>query len=323
MGEAGNVALPSPPASPEKLTAMTPPDAPTLVLRDTTLRITPGEPLIMGVVNASPESFFDGNKVATVDRQLALAHSLLADGADLLDVGGESGVTNRAALAPEEEIRRVLPLVRELAAAGALVSVDTWKPAVAAAVLGAGAHLVNDVSGLADPDLAELCAAHGAGLVVMHTRVAPKVKGFPAYDDVVDDVVRFLENRVSTAIGRGIQPAQIVLDPGPDFAKTPAQTVTVLRALPRLAALARPILLAVSRKDFVGALTGRMPGRRLAGTLAALGEGVDAGAAIIRVHDVAETVDFLTVRRALRGEVDIPAGLRLPDHLRREPAGNA
>lgn len=302
---------------------MTPPDARTLVLRDTTLRIAPGEPLVMGVVNASPESFFDGNEVATVDRQLVLAHRLLGEGADLLDVGGESGVTNRAALAPEEEIRRVLPLVRELIATGALVSVDTWKPSVAAAVLGAGAHLVNDVSGLADPALAELCATHGAGLVVMHTRVAPKVKGFPAYDDVVDDVVGFLEDRVLAAIGRGIRPEQIALDPGPDFAKTPAETVAVLRALPMLAALARPILLAVSRKDFVGALTGRMPRQRLAGTLAALGEGVDAGAAILRVHDVADVVDFLAVRRALRGDVDVPAELHLPDHLRREPAGEA
>lgn len=298
---------------------MTPPEPRTLVLRDTTLRITPGEPLVMGVVNASPESFSDGNEVATVDHQLALAHKLLDDGADLLDVGGESGVTNQAALAPDEEIRRVLTLVRELTAAGTLISVDTWKPPVAAAVLDAGAHMVNDVSGLADPALADLCAAHGAGLVVMHTRATPKVKEFPAYDDVIEDVVEFLAERVSAAIDRGVRPEQIVLDPGPDFAKTPAQTVAVLRSLPMLAALARPVLLAVSRKDFVGALTGRMPSRRLAGTLAALGEGVDAGAAIVRVHDVAEVVDFLAVRRALRGEVDVPAELHLPDHLRREP----
>lgn len=158
---------------------MTPQDARTLVLRDIRLRITPGEPLVMGVVNAIPESFSDGNEVITIGRQLALAHRLLDDGADLLDVGGESGVTNQAALAPDEEIRRVLILVRELTAAGALVSVDTWKHPVAAAVLDAGALMVNDVSGLADPALADLCAAHGAGLVVMHTRTAPKVKGFP------------------------------------------------------------------------------------------------------------------------------------------------
>ncbi|MGQ0777293.1 MAG: dihydropteroate synthase [Pseudonocardiales bacterium] len=290
----------------------------TLVLRDSTLRITPGEPLVMGVVNASPESFSDGSEVTTLDRQLALAHRLLDDGADLLDVGGESGVTNQAALAPDEEIRRVLTLVRELTAAGALVSVDTWKPPVAAAVLDAGAHMVNDVSGLADPALADLCAAHGAGLVVMHTRAAPKVKYFPAYDNVIEDVFGFLTERVSAAIGRGVRPEQIVLDPGPDFAKTPAQTVAVLRSLPMLAALARPVLLAVSRKDFIGALTGRLPRRRLAGTLAALGEGVDAGAAIVRVHDVAEVADFLDVRRALRGEVEVPAELHLPEHLRRE-----
>ncbi|MGH3938882.1 MAG: dihydropteroate synthase [Pseudonocardiaceae bacterium] len=273
----------------------------------------------MGVVNTSPESFSDGNEVATVDRQLALAGKLLDDGADLLDVGGESGVTNQAALTPDQELRRVLPLVRELTAAGKLVSVDTWKPPVAAAVLDAGALMINDVSGLADPTLADLCAAHGAGLVVMHTRAAPKVKGFPAYDDVVEDVVEFLTERVATALDRGVRPEQLVLDPGPDFAKTPAQTVAVLRSLPMLAAQSRPILLAVSRKDFIGALTNRRPRQRLAGTLAALGEGVDAGAAIVRVHDVADVVDFLAVRRALRGEIDVPAELHLPEHLRREP----
>lgn len=290
-----------------------------LGLRDTTLRIPPGRPLLMGVVNASPESFSDGSQVAGLDRQLAQAQRLLDDGAHLLDVGGESGVTNRPALAPDEEIGRVLPLVRELSAAGALISVDTWKPAVAAAVLDAGAHMINDVSGLADPAIADLCARHGAGLVVMHTRAAPKVKSFPAYDDVTEDVIAFLTERVALAHDRGVAPEQIVIDPGPDFAKTPAQTIVVLRSLPSLAVLGRPVLLAVSRKDFVGAVTGRRPRERLAGTLAAVGEGVDAGAAILRVHEVAAVVDFLAVRRALRGEADVPANLHLPEHLRREP----
>lgn len=292
----------------------------TLTLRDRTLRIPPGEPLLMGVVNASPESFSDGGQVGTVDRQVAQALEQVEAGAVMVDVGGESGVTNQAPLTPEEEAQRVVPLVRELVGAGVVVSVDTWKGPVVAAALDAGAHLINDVSGLLDPGIADLCAAHGAGLVLMHTRAAPKVKGFPHYDDVADDVLGFLEERMAVAAARGVGAEQIVLDPGPDFAKTPAETVAVLRDLPTLSRLGRPILLAVSRKDFVGALTGRRPRRRLAGTLAAVGEGVDAGAAILRVHDVAATADFLRVRRALRGELDVPADLRLAEHLRRESA---
>ena len=292
-----------------------------LQLRDLQLTIARGAPLIMGVVNASPESFSDGAEAATLDRQLARAQAVIDAGADILDVGGESGVTNRPPITAEEEIARVLPLVTELVAGGHVVSVDTWKPGVARAVVEAGAHLINDVSGLLAPEIADVCAESGAGLVVMHTRAAPKTKVFPDYDDVVADVVRFLEEKIELACARGIDIEQIVLDPGPDFAKTPSETVTVLRRLSALTRFGRPILLAVSRKDFVGALTGRRPAARLAGTLAALGEGVDSGASILRVHDVAETRDFLTVRRALRGEVDLPPDLHLPEDLRREPLG--
>lgn len=291
-----------------------------LALRDTQLRIRRGAPLLMGVVNASPESFSDGAAAATLDRQLARAQALIDAGAHLLDVGGESGVTNRAPISPEAEIGRILPLVGQLVAAGHLVSVDTWKAPVARAALAAGAHLINDVSGLRDPEIADHCARVGAGLVIMHTRSAPKVKGFPAYDDVMADVGRFLEEKMALAGARGVRAEQVVIDPGPDFAKTPSQTVEVLRRLPELARLGRPILLAVSRKDFVGALTGRMPSARLAGTLAAVGEGTDAGASILRVHDVAEVTDFLHVRRALRGQIEVPADLSLPEALRREPS---
>jgi dihydropteroate synthase len=291
-----------------------------LRLRDVHLTFQPGAPSIMGVVNASPESFSDGAESATLDLQLARARALLDAGADLLDVGGESGVTNRAPLTPEVEITRILPLVRELVAAGHLVSVDTWKPAVALAALEAGAHLINDVSGLLHPEIADHCARFGAGLVIMHTRAEPKVKTFPVYDDVVADVCGFLAEKLAAAQSRGMPAEQIVLDPGPDFAKTPAETVTVLRRLADLARFERPILLAVSRKDFVGALTGRRPAARLAGTLAAVADGVDAGASILRVHDVAEVNDFLRVRRALRGELDVPSDLHLPEELRRERA---
>ncbi len=216
----------------------------------------------------------------------------------------------------------MVPLIERLAELGAAVSVDTYKPQVAAAAVAAGATLVNDVSGLRDLGLADVCANTGAGLVLMHTRVAPKgtllEPGF--YDDVVGDVIGFLRERMAAALARGVAAEQIVLDPGPDFAKTPAQTVAILRRLPDLVALGRPVLLAASNKDFVGALTGRGPRERLAGTLAALGEGVDAGARIVRVHDVAAAADFLRVRAALRGELELAPGEgltpdRYPDAL--------
>jgi dihydropteroate synthase len=283
-----------------------------------TIQIERGRPLLMGIVNASPESFSDGGRTGDLEAQVRLAHKQVAAGADLIDVGGESGVTDRPPISAEEELARVLPLVERLAADGLLVSVDTWKAPVAHAVVEHGAAMINDVSGLLDPALADACAAGGAALVIMHTRARPKQKTYPEYDDVTADVLAFLRERMALALERGVGEDQIVLDPGPDFAKTPAQTVQVLRNLAELQELGRPILLAASRKDFVGALTGRRPRERLAGTLAAVGEGVDAGAAILRVHDVAEVRDFLTVRAALRGEANVPEELRLDESLRRQ-----
>jgi dihydropteroate synthase len=289
-----------------------------LTLASGTLELRPGRPVLMGVVNASPESFSDGWVHRDLDDRVAAGLAQVEAGAALVDVGGESGVTDRQPISVDEELRRVVPLVERLVGEGVVVSVDTWKPPVARAVLDAGAAMINDVSGLADAGVARACAAAGAGLVVMHTRAAPKHKEFPRYDDVVADVVGFLAERMGVAAEHGVGPDQMVVDPGPDFAKTPAETVAVLRALPELHALGRPVLLAVSRKDFVGALTGRRPRRRLAGTLAAIGAGVDAGASMLRVHDVAAVTDFLRVRAALRGELDVPADLHLPEALRRE-----
>jgi dihydropteroate synthase len=280
----------------------------TLRLRDHTLAPVPGRPLVMGIVNAGPDSFSDVVRLTTLEAQVAHARRLVADGADIVDVGGESGVTYTPTSAPEVEIGRVAPLVERLAAEGLAVSVDTWKPAVAEAVLAAGAAMINDTSGLADLRLAELCAQTGAALVVMHTRAAPKQERFVDYGgDVVGDVIAFLRDRCSAARAAGVADEQLVLDPGPDFAKTPAETVEVLRAIDRIAALGHPLLLAVSRKYFVGAITGRAPAARLAGTLAAVGWAADAGAAIVRVHDVAEAVDFLRVRRVLSGAEEMPA----------------
>ncbi|OXM64262.1 dihydropteroate synthase [Amycolatopsis vastitatis] len=285
-----------------------------------TLRLG-GRPWLMGVVNASPESFSDGAQVGTADAQLAHAAQLLAEGADIIDVGGESAITNREPLPVSEEIDRVVPVIeritREL---GGLVSVDTYKPEVAEAAVAAGAVLVNDVSGLRDPALADVCAKTGAALLLMHTRAAPKqrLQDTGLYHDVTQDVVGFLADRMRVAMERGVPREALILDPGPDFAKTPSQTIEVLRHLNDLHALGRPLLMAVSRKDFIGALTGRRPNQRLAGTLAAVGYCVDGGGHILRVHDVGAVREYLVVRAALRGELAVDPGVALDESLRHE-----
>jgi len=253
----------------------------------------------MGIVNANPDSFSDPG-ARTLDALTGDALAQVEAGADMIDVGGESGVTHTEPVSSVEESARVLPLVERLVAEGITVSVDTWKPEVADAVLAAGAALINDVSGLRDPAVADACVRHDAGLVVMHTRAEPKVKSFPDYDDVVEDVRELLAERTALARERGVAEDKIVIDPGPDFAKTPEETVAVLRRLPELRELGYPILLAVSRKDFVGALTGRRPSERLAGTLGAIAA-AGRHADILRVHDVAEVADFLRVLDALDG----------------------
>ena len=292
----------------------------TLKLRGRELTFERARPALMGIVNASPESFSDGGLLPDPDAQVAHGLRLADEGAAIVDVGGESGVTDRVPVAVEEEIARVVPVVERLAGAGVVVSVDTWKAEVARAALAAGAAMVNDASGLRDPGLAAACAEHGAALVITHTRAEPKVKAFPAYDDVVADVVAFLVGRVREAERLGVPRHGIVVDPGIDLAKTPVQSVEVMRRLGELGPLERPVLLAVSRKDFVGALTGRPPAERLGGTLAAVGAGADAGAAILRVHDVGAAADFLAVRAALRADAAVAADLRLPVELRRQRA---
>ena len=273
---------------------------------------------IMGVLNATPDSFSDTGGARTLDERLRAAEALVAAGADILDIGGESNRTDRPAVDAQEEIERVAPLVERVTAElGVTVSVDTYKPAVAEAAVAAGARIVNDISGLADDELGRICARTGAALVLMHTPVAPKQQSFD--DARAHDVRGWLAERMEHARALGV--GELVLDPGPDFGKTPAQTVAILRELPALVALGAPVLLAVSRKDFIGAIVQRRPRERLAGTLAAVGHGVDAGASILRVHDVAEVRDYLAVRAVLRGEHELDPAARVPEHLRREPVG--
>jgi dihydropteroate synthase len=280
-----------------------------------------GRPWLMGIVNATPDSFSDAGLHPTLESRVALARELIGAGARLIDIGGESGITNRPPVEAGEEIERVVPLIERVAAEpGVLVSVDTYKPAVAAAAIAAGASVVNDVSGLRDPELADVCAQTGAALVVMHTAAAPKqrLQDPDLYGDVLAEVMAFIGERLDLARSHGVADEQLIVDPGPDFAKTPAQTIELLRGAARLHEFGRPLLLAVSRKDFVGALTERPPRDRGAGTLAALAYGMDLGAQIFRVHDVAAADDFVTVLMALRGGAEVPPQLALPDELRWE-----
>lgn len=276
----------------------------------------------MGIVNASPDSFSDGGDHAGVQQQAALAERLLDEGADLVDIGGQSGITKVPEIEVAEELRRVVPLVREVHGRrpDAIISVDTYRPEVAAASLEAGASIINDVSALLHPEVATVCADQGAALVVMHTRARPKqrLQDRDLYDgDVTGDVVRLLRERLDVARARGMDDESLIVDPGVDFTKTPHQSVVLLRELAEVEALGLPVLLALSRKDFVGALTNRPPQDRLAGTLAAVAHAGTGPGLIYRLHDVAEAVDFLTVLAALDGRIEVDPDLMLAEHLRR------
>ena len=285
-----------------------------LRLRDRELDLS--RPVVMGIVNATPDSFSDPQGPKEPDQLAEHGVQLAEDGAAIVDVGGESGRTDTEAVPVEVEIERVVPVIERMAAAGVLVSVDTWRGPVARAALQAGAHMINDVSGLSDESVATACAEAGAALVITHTAAPPKTKVFPHYDDVVASVRQFLEERAAAACAAGVDEERVVLDPGIDIAKSPAESVELIRRLPELAQLGRPLLLAVSRKDFIGALTERPPAARDAGTLAAVGAAADGGANIVRVHDVAGTHDFLRVHDALRHGTD--EDLALAPELRRE-----
>jgi len=275
----------------------------------------------MGIVNANADSFSDPGE-RTVDAVVARAVALVEAGAGALDVGAQSAITNRQPVDPAVESAAVEPVVRAVvdACPGVLVSVDTFKPAVAEAVLDAGAHLVNDVSGLRDPALARLCAAAGAGMVLMHTAAPPLVRRQEAglYRQVATEVAAFLADRVAEAVEAGVGDESIVVDPGVDFTKTPVQTLELLRDLGPVLGLGRPILLALSRKDFIGALTGRPPAQRDPGTFGAIAALRPVPGQILRVHDVAGTVDMLKVLDAVSGAAPVPADLALDERLRHQ-----
>ena len=264
--------------------------------------LTLDRPRIMGVLNVTPDSFSDGGDFLSPDVAIAAGRAMAEAGADIVDVGGESTRPHSQPTTPELEQARVLPVIRDLVAAGLLVSADTRHASTMAAALDAGAHIVNDVSGLAfDPASAALVADRGCPAVLMHMRGTPGTMHSEAlYDDVVADVRRELAERIAVALRAGIARDRIAIDPGIGFAKKAAQSMELLRHLPDLATLGYPILVGVSRKSFLAGTTDETdPRHRLPGSLAAGLFALSRGAAILRVHDVAETVQAIRVWQAL------------------------
>jgi dihydropteroate synthase len=261
------------------------------------------QPLVMGVLNVTPDSFSDGGSHAALEDALRAAEAMLAAGAAFIDVGGESTRPGATPVAPDEELRRVLPVVRALVARGARVSLDSSKPEVIAPCLAEGVALVNDVRALRLPGALAAVAASDAAVCLMHMQGEPgSMQSDPRYGDVVLEVAAFLDARVAACEAAGIARGRMVLDPGFGFGKTLTHNLELLRGLPHLAAAGLPLLAGLSRKSMIGALTGRPPGERLAGGLALALAAVEGGARIIRTHDVAETVDALKVWGAYRSQ---------------------
>jgi len=257
----------------------------------------------MGVVNVTPDSFSDGGLYFDPEAAIDHGRRLLAEGADILDVGGESTAPGATAVPAEEELRRVEPVVAALAAGGVAVSIDTTKAAVAAAALDAGAAIVNDVTALrGDPEMAPLCAERGATVVLMHMLGTPRtMQEDPRYREVVADLRAFFEERLAAASAAGIDEERIWLDPGIGFGKTDRHNAALLSRLGELAELGRPLVVGTSRKSFIGRIDGSPPGERLGGTIASSLLAAANGAAVLRVHDVAELRQALRVANAVLG----------------------
>jgi dihydropteroate synthase len=257
-------------------------------------------PLIMGVVNVTPDSFSDGGRFLDADAAVKHGERLASEGAAILDVGGESTRPGADSVSEEEELRRVVPVVERLAG-HSRVSIDTTKVAVARAALEAGATLVNDVSALRfDPGMAALVAETGAGCCLMHMLGEPRtMQEDPRYDDVVAEVKAFLEERLAFAVAEGIDEERVWLDPGIGFGKTVEHNLELLRRLDEIVAIGRPVVVGTSRKSFLGKLAGgRDEGERLPGTIATNVLALERGASVFRVHDVAENADALRVATA-------------------------
>ncbi len=263
-------------------------------------RLAAGRPLVMGILNVTPDSFSDGGRFATPAAAIEQGRALADEGADLLDIGAESTRPGAQSVPAAEQIRRLAPVLEGLR--DLVISVDTAHAGVAAYALGRGAVIVNDVSALSDPAMAGVDAAAGAGIVLMHMRGTPRtMQSDPHYDDVVATVEAFLRERLAAATAAGLDPECVAIDPGIGFGKSAGHSVALLAATARLAAIGRPLLVGASRKSFLGRLTQAAdPRDRLEASLAAAALATYLGAAIVRVHDVAGTVRAVQVAAALR-----------------------
>jgi dihydropteroate synthase len=257
--------------------------------------------LIMGVLNVTPDSFSDGGRFLDPDAAIAQGLGMAELGADLVDVGGESTRPGAAAVAAGEELRRVLPVVEALAAAGVVVSIDTSKPEVAEAALAAGAEVVNDVTGFTDPAMVKLAASSGSGVVVMHMQGTPRTMQIePRYEDVVREIRDFLTDRARLLIESGVRREAVVIDPGIGFGKTVGHNLAILARLGELASTGFPVLVGTSRKSFIGAVTGTDdPVARDAATAVSVALAMERGAAVVRVHNVSVCREALLLSEAI------------------------
>jgi dihydropteroate synthase len=258
--------------------------------------------LVMGVLNVTPDSFSDGGRFATTDAAVAQAETMLAGGAALIDVGGESTRPGSLPVAPDEQIARVVPVIRRIAGLPVTISIDTTKAAVAEAALDAGAAVINDISaGRDDNTMLPLVARRGVPVVLMHMQGTPQaMQDDPSYQDVVAETIAFLRGRVVAAQAAGVELSKILLDPGIGFGKTLEHNLELLRRQREFLALARPVVIGTSRKGFIGRITGEPePSKRLFGTAASVALSVASGAAIVRVHDVAAMTQVVRMTRAI------------------------
>jgi dihydropteroate synthase len=271
-----------------------------LVCRDRVLDLA--EPVVMGVLNVTPDSFSDGGRYVELSGAVERALRMAEEGAGIIDVGGESTRPGAAPVGAGEELERVLPVIEQLAARLPVpISVDTSKPEVMRAAVAAGASLINDVRALEAPGALQAAADSGAAVCLMHMRGEPRsMQVDPRYEDVVAEVRGYLTARIATCRAAGIGAGRICIDPGIGFGKRPEHNLALLAALDRLADPAVPVLVGVSRKSLVGMITGRPPGERLAGSVAFAALAVMRGAAIVRAHDVAATVDAVKVASAFK-----------------------
>jgi dihydropteroate synthase len=265
-------------------------------------RLSVDRPLIMGIVNVTPDSFSDGGQF--VDTAAAVAHAkrLVEEGADLLDIGGESSRPGAQPVPLEEELARVLPVLEGLRDIGVPISIDTVKPEVMRAGIGAGASIINDISALGAPGALDAVAASDAAVCLMHRQGEPRsMQAAPVYHDVVTEVCDYLADRMKAVLAAGVARERIIIDPGYGFGKTLEHNLKLLRGLPQLAALGVPVLAGWSRKSSLGTITGRQAQERMPASLAAALLCAQHGAKILRVHDVAATRDVLAVWQAVEG----------------------